>query len=179
MLAEKSPCPLPRLLHRPAVELLVHEAETSAGTSRLGGRGRRKGGKWISIILRSTRRRWRITAAFILNLGTPSFMKAVHCRLVKGSSTPRSVAASCMQCFIRAVVACGRAATPPRRSKISWRTVPAQSCATPDHPCAASPSGHERKKNPGIYQATLRKSPRTATFLMNSSWSTNVLRHAA
>ena len=49
-------------------------------------------------------------------------MKAVYCSLVKGSSTPRSVAASCMRGFIRAVVACGRAATPPRSSKISKRT---------------------------------------------------------
>ena len=50
------------------------------------------------------------------------FMKAVYCSLVKGSSTPRSAAASCKQCLIRPVVACGRSATPPRRWKISKRT---------------------------------------------------------
>ena len=52
----------------------------------------------------------------------PSFIKAVHCSSVEGSSTSRLVTASCMQCFVRAVVACGRAATPPRRSRISQRT---------------------------------------------------------
>ena len=35
------------------------------------------------------------------------------------------------------------------------------------------------RRTPGICKTTLRNPPRTATFLMNSSSSTNVLRHAA
>ena len=40
-----------------------------AGTGTLGRPRLSRSGKWISIILSSTWRRWHVTAAFILNLG--------------------------------------------------------------------------------------------------------------
>ena len=52
--------------------------------------------------MRHRHRRWEmdldhldVTTAFILNLGTPSFMKALCCSLVKGSSMPRSQRLAC------------------------------------------------------------------------------------